>query len=129
MKEIQKFKEETNLKFHSINSLKASEIEKIVKELIELRLNEAEIDYEIVGLAIYGSRSRGLEKVNSDLDVVVELQTNLKEYVLFNILNEEPIYIEDILVDINPIRECETGPLEEYLVRAEKYLTNKDYSY
>ena len=125
-KVVERFKKETTEKFHPIDNFGAYEIEEMVKEIIKSKLKESEINYEIVDLAIIGSRSRGLEHPDSDLDVVVEVKANVKEYVLFNIFNEEPIYIGGICVDINPIREEETGKLKEYLLRAEKYLKNKE---
>ena len=52
-----------------------------------------------------GSRCRGLENDNSDIDVVVEIKgSDLKEDALFNIFHEEGMKIDGITVDINPVR-------------------------
>ena len=72
-----------------------------------------------------GSRCRGLEGKNSDLDVVVQLSGNEREDDLFNLLHEDKFRIGGVLVDINPITEYKTGTLEEYLPGVEKYLEEK----
>lgn len=120
------FKEKTDARFHKIDGYDAHQIEQMVKEFVMEQLYEYDINYNLIGIAIAGSRSRGLERADSDLDVVIEFNTDIKEYVLFNILHEEPFSIGGVLVDINPIRKEETGDLENYLHNAEKYLANKE---
>ena len=83
------------------------------------------VDAEIIGVVISGSRCRGLEGKNSDLDVVVQLSGNEREDDLFNLLHEDKFRIGGVLVDINPITEYKTGTLEEYLPGVEKYLEEK----
>lgn len=120
------FKEKTDARFHKIDSYDAHQIEQMVEEFVMEQLYEYDINYNLIGIAITGSRSRGLERADSDLDVVIEFNTDIKEYVLFNILHEEPFSIGGIPVDINPIRKEKTGDLENYLHNAEKYLANKE---
>lgn len=120
------FKERTAARFQKIDGYDAHQIEQMVKEFVVEQLYKYEIDYDLIGIAITGSRSRGLERADSDLDVVIEFNTDIKEYVLFNILHEEPFSIGGIPVDINPIRKEETGDLGYYLHNAEKYLANKE---
>ena len=56
-------------------------------------------------VVVSGSRCRGLENDNSDIDVVVEIKgSELKEDALFNIFHEEEMEIDGITVDINPVR-------------------------
>ena len=56
-------------------------------------------------VVVSGSRCRGLENDNSDIDVVVEIKgSELKEDALFNIFHEEGMEIDGITVDINPVR-------------------------
>ena len=83
------------------------------------------MDAEIIGLAITGSRSRGLESEGSDLDIVVEMKSSMKEDELFNILNDDGFTIAGVKVDINPILADKTGILETYLLNEEKYLAEK----
>lgn len=80
---------------------------------------------EIVDVVVSGSRCRGIEQENSDLDVVVEYTGSTREDDLFNMLHEDSIYIAGIQVDINPITESRTGTLETYLPEVETYLQEK----
>ena len=73
------------------------------------------ISMQICGVVISGSRCRGLEGKHSDLDVVVERISVTKEDDMFNLLHEDKFSIGGVKVDINPITECRTGTLEEYL--------------
>lgn len=121
---IKDFREETDRHFKPLQGLAASEIESIIKEYIVKILKENEIDIEISDAVIYGSRSRGLENNNSDLDVVVEYKGNFNEDALFNILNNEDIryYFGNIPVDINPLSLDVGNSLENFLPMADKYL-------
>ena len=82
-------------------------------------------DAKIVDVVVAGSRCRGMEQENSDLDVVVEYTGSTREDDLFNMLHEDSIYIAGIRVDINPITEGRTGTLETYLPEVETYLQEK----
>ena len=81
-------------------------------------------DVEIIGIKLHGSRLRGQAKPDSDLDAVVEYSGNVKEYAMFNALNDEDYgrcYIDGILVDINPIRREETGTMSDYMMESDSY--------
>ena len=80
---------------------------------------------EIGSAAVTGSRSRGLENADSDIDVVIEIDSDLKEDALFNIIHDERLELEGYTIDINPIKADETGTLETYLPTAEAYLAEK----
>ena len=75
------------------------QIEGIVLEHISGLFNDSGIDVEI-----YGSKTRGEAKADSDLDVKVRFKGAEKDYALFNILNDDDsaLYIDGIRVDINP---------------------------
>ena len=75
------------------------QLEEIVLEHITDAFTEIGIDVEI-----YGSRTRGEAKADSDLDVKVRYKGAEKDYALFNILNDDDsaLYIDGIRVDINP---------------------------
>ena len=75
------------------------QIEEIVLEHITDAFTEIGIDVEI-----YGSKTRGEAKADSDLDVKVRYKGAEKDYALFNILNDDDsaLYIDGIRVDINP---------------------------
>ena len=120
------FKDSTDELFNRIDDFSAREIEGFVKDHIETTFFEDNVEGKVIDLAIYGSRSRGLENPASDLDVVVEIKSDLKEDALFNILHETEFTVGEVTVDINPIRAEESGTLAEYLPRAEKYLAEKE---
>lgn len=116
------FKAKTDALFHEISEMNPAEIEETVKCHVQAKLDETGMDAQIVDVAVTGSRCRGLEREGSDLDVVVELSTEEREDVLFDVLNEGGLSIGGITVDINPITEQRTGTLETYLPQAEAYL-------
>ncbi|MDE5704375.1 MAG: nucleotidyltransferase domain-containing protein, partial [Bacteroidales bacterium] len=99
-------------------ALSRQEIKDLVQEHVEALLAEADTNVGIAALEIHGSRGRGTAKPESDLDVVIEYHGDMKEDGMFNILNEEPLHIDGVRVDINPIRPEETGTLEQYMERS-----------
>ena len=119
------FRAKTEELFHSLDGQSAEDIEKTVYAYVQSQIDEYGLDAEIVDVVVAGSRCRGIEKENSDLDVVVEYTGSTREDDLFNMLHEDSIYIAGIQVDINPITEGKTGTLETYLPEVETYLQEK----
>ena len=119
------FRAKTEELFHSLDGQSAEDIEKTVYAYVQSQIDEYGLDAEIVDVVVAGSRCRGIEKENSDLDVVVEYIGSTREDDLFNLLHEDSIYIAGIQVDINPITEGKTGTLETYLPEVETYLQEK----
>lgn len=126
---ISNFKRLTDRKFNSVafNGQLPRNIERSVREDIQNIIDSNEIEAQIVDLAIVGSRCRGLENDDSDIDIAVEFVSDIKENALFNIIHEEIITIGSVNVDINPIRAEETGTLGEYLIIAEQSI-EKNYN-
>ena len=116
------FKAKTGELFHDISEMNPEEIEETVKCHVQAKIEEYDIDATIVDVAVTGSRCRGLEHEDSDLDVVVELSTAEREDDLFNAFNEDGLHIGEVKVDINPITAQRTGTLESYLPQVEEYL-------
>ena len=84
-------------------------------------------DFRITGIRVIGSRTNGTADENSDLDVLLQYEGDISEDTLFNMLNEgnalnEPLEIDGIRVDFNPIRPDKSGTIDEWLER------NKDYN-
>ena len=119
------FRTKTEELFHSLGGQSAEDIEKTVYAYVQSQIDEYGLDAKIVDVVVAGSRCRGMEQENSDLDVVVEYTGSTREDDLFNMLHEDSIYIEGIRVDINPITEGRTGTLETYLPEVETYLQEK----
>ena len=87
--------------------IKKDEILDIVKSYV---LDK--IDIEIIDIVLYGSRTKEVAREASDLDILLEYKGNIREDDLFNILNDNPLYIDNIKIDINPI----TGrTIKEYM--------------
>ena len=119
------FKAKTEELFNGINGQTQDDIEQTVWAYLQSKIDEYEIDAELVDVVVSGSRCRGLEKAGSDLDVVVEYKGREHEDTLFNAFNEDGLMIGGIKVDINPITEGKTGTLATYLTGVESYLAEK----
>jgi hypothetical protein len=89
---------------------------------VNWKLENEGVDAKLIGLAVIGSRCRGLEHDGSDLDIVAEYRGDVREDVLFDILHEDGLQIGGIKVDINPITEEKTGTLASYLANAQGYI-------
>ena len=122
---IADFRAKTEELFHSLDGQSADDIEKTVYAYVQSQIDEYGLDAQIVDVVVSGSRCRGIEQENSDLDVVVEYTGSTREDDFFNMLHEDSIYIAGIQVDINPITEGRTGTLETYLPEMETYLQEK----
>lgn len=118
------FKRQTQRYFNPIGSMGADDIEKVALYYINNVIDKYGLKAEVIALAITGSRSRGSERPNSDLDIVVEFSTKEREDSLFNIFSSTSFTINGIKVDINPIKADKNGTLEEYLER--KIMDNQE---
>ena len=95
-----------------------------IKEQISSLLEDNNITINIKDVILSGSRCRGLENPDSDIDIILHYDGDFKEDALFNILNKFPIILESQIVDINPVRDEEHNFIE-YLHGVEEYLDNK----
>ena len=81
------------------------------------------LDVQAVSARLYGNRTReSLYRDSSFLEVVLLYEGDMSEEQLFGILNRESPSLKGLEVRINPIREGESGSLEEYLEKNEEYL-------
>ena len=122
---IADFKARTEELWNGINGQTQEDIELTVYAYLQSKIDEYDMDIELVDVAVSGSRCRGLEQENSDLDVVVEYRGGEREDSLFNTFNEDGFSIGGVKVDINPITEGKTGTLGQYLPGVEAYLEEK----
>lgn len=120
----QEFRKVTYEKFHEIKGLSSLDMEAAAREYINRVVEKNDLDVEIIGVVLHGSRARGIEREDSDIDFVVEYKGDIKEDAFFDLLHEKESRINniDLKVDINPIRAEETGTLASYLPMAEEYL-------
>lgn len=122
---VSDFREKTKEMFYDINGQTPEDVEQTAYAYIKSKIDECEVDAEIVDVIISGSRCRGLESENSDIDIVVEYKGSEHEDTLFNAFNEDGLTIGGVKVDINPITEGKTGTLATYLLGVENYLVEK----
>lgn len=109
----------------ALDGMGPSVIEDAVRERVLQIAEDYGLDVTIEDVIVSGSRCRGLENTDSDLDVVVSYSGSEKEDDFFNILHDERMLFGKVELDINPINTEETGTLAQYLPGVEKYLTEK----
>ena len=109
----------------SLHHMSCANIEETVLSYAQSVAEEAGIEVQIRAARVYGSRTAGIEKADSDVDVVLEFQGDISEDAFFNLLHEEELTIGGILVDMNPITPAKSGTIEEFLARANEYLEEK----
>lgn len=104
------------------------EIKDIVRNFAETQIADAEADAQIVDMKIIGSRTTGTAKPDSDLDVLLEYTGREREDGFFNLLHDadEPLVINGITIDINPITKGKSGTIAEFLERNKDYDTLRD---
>lgn len=104
------------------NGMMISEIEENVLCYTQAMIDEEGItDVQIQKVQVYGSRLRGDEDANSDIDILLEYKGDISESSFFNLLHSDEFFIKGMLVDINPITPGKSGTIEEYLERNNSY--------
>lgn len=113
----------------SLNNMSRADIEETVLAYAQNMVDEGGYDVQVMAARVYGSRTAGIEREDSDVDVVIEFRGDMREDDLFNMLHEDGISIGGMVVDINPITADKSGTIEEYLARANEYLEEKVKSF
>ena len=130
-KVVRDFKAKTDRLFHSeaFGGMTPKYIEENVKSHIDDLIFVYDYCAEIADVVIVGSRSRGLERVDSDLDVVITYYDANRgcerEDDMYDLVHDEPWSICGIEVDVNPRCLFKSGYLADYLPLVEKYLSEK----
>ena len=121
------FRAKTEEKFDTkaLDGMSPSVIEEAVRERVIQIAEDYGLDVTVEDVIVSGSRCRGLENADSDLDVVVSYSGSEREDDFFNVLHDERMLFGTVELDINPINTEETGTLAQYLPGVEKYLTEK----
>ena len=121
------FRAKTEEKFdrNALDGMSPATIEEAVRERALQIAEDFGVEVTIEDVIVSGSRCRGLENPDSDLDVVVSYSGAEREDDFFNILHDERMLFGKVELDINPINTAETGTLAEYLPGVEKYLSEK----
>lgn len=113
----------------ALNGLSKAMVEEMVLCYAQAEIDEMGLTDEVnlLGARVYGSRMReGLYTENSDLDVVLSYSGDISEDTFFNALNESGMTVAGIPLDINPISLEKTGPLKDYMEKAETFLDEKE---
>ena len=109
------------MKIQGLENYSYNEIIDIINDFIMDKIldsGHSADDIKLTDIRLHGSRLRGQARDDSDLDAVVEYDGDIREDDFFNILNDEDaLYIDDIIVDINPIKE----DLDLYMKRSNDY--------
>ena len=124
---VAEFRAKTEEKFDTkaLDGMSPATIEDAVRERVLQIAEDYGLDVTIEDVIVSGSRCRGLENPDSDLDVVVSYSGKEREDDFFNVLHDERMLFGKVELDINPISVDQTGTLAEYLPGVEKYLTDK----
>jgi antirestriction protein ArdC/predicted nucleotidyltransferase len=108
-----------------LNGMSPAEIEETVLAYAQTKAEEYGNEVHVLAARVYGSRTAGIERENSDVDIVIEYKGELREDDFFAMLHEDGLSIGGMPVDINPITAEKSGTIEEYLARANEYLEEK----
>ena len=115
MDAVEIYKSEVEARFHPINGMDSNCVMMLAKDYLQEKITAYDLDAQIVDAIIAGSRGRGEETAESDLDVVIEYQGRLREDFLFNVAHEDDFLIGNVLLDINPIKKEKSGTLKDYI--------------
>ncbi|MEG0722561.1 MAG: YodL domain-containing protein, partial [Lachnospiraceae bacterium] len=108
-----------------LNGMSPAEVEKTVLAYAQTKAEEYGYEVQILAARVFGSRIGEIERPDSDLDVVIEYQGNIREDDFFSMLHEDGLSIGGMSLDINPVTADKSGTIEEYLARANEYLDEK----
>ena len=100
---IADFREKTEKYFHPVEGMNAAEVEERVRKYLMNTTIGQNLLIQIGEVVVYGSRCRGTEKTDSDIDIVFEYKGDIREDDLFNLFHEDRLSVGIHKVDINPI--------------------------
>ena len=127
MKQLSNFINESlkELPIKGLRNTTTKDIVDYIWPIIDEIISECDIDANIIDLYVHGSRVYGNPREDSDIDVVLYYKGSIKEDGFYNILHDEDyqdqMQYDDIIIDINPIRDEEMGSLKEYIEKNKKY--------
>ncbi len=110
------------LTIKGLNHLTNEELSIEIHNFISQEVNFVDDDFEITKICIVGSRMKGTERVDSDLDVAFQYKGKYREDSLCDTLNEVPLYIDDLQVDFIPYSERKGNRIDETLPLCELML-------
>jgi len=88
-----------------------------ILELVKADINATDelegLDFEIVDMIVFGSRTKNKARKNSDIDILLQYKGKAREDDMFNAFHRIKTKIDNIIVDITPINE----PIKKWLKR------------
>ena len=130
MKHLKLFiKEQKEQKLKGLNNVTTTDIIDYIEPIINEMISDNNLNIKVKDYYVHGSRVFGNPRQDSDIDVVLYYEGNIKEDALFNILHDDDEYkdqfiYDDIEIDVNPIRDEETGSLQKYIEKDKNYVKN-----
>ena len=113
----------------SLNGCSPDEIEHMVAEHVVYSLFDcgySESDFDIIAVHVFGSRmTDDLYRQDSDLDVLLIYDGDIRDDAMFSMINDPVLYIEGLAVDIFPERE---RSLEMMVAYNDEYQKSKRYA-
>ena len=122
---IADFREKTEKYFNPVEGMNAAEVEERVRKYLMNTTIGQNLLIQIGEVVVYGSRCRGTEKTDSDIDIVFEYKGDIREDDLFNLFHEDRFSVGIHKVDINPIKEDKSGNIAEFLQQATIYMESE----
>lgn len=98
------------------------DVENMVTDYVNSAIEEYALDAKVVGVKVIGSRTRGEEREDSDIDVLVEYEGSESEDGMFNIISDwladnDADTINGVHLDVNPITRGKSGTIEQFMER------------
>ena len=122
---IADFREKTEKYFNPVEGMNAAEVEERVRKYLMNTTIGQNLLIQIGEVVVYGSRCRGTEKTDSDIDIVFEYKGDIREDDLFNLFHEDRFSVGIHKVDINPIKEDKSGNIADFLQQATIYMESE----
>ena len=119
---IERYRAKTMEVFHELDGENAESIEKTVKAKAQDVLDTFGIDAQIMDVVLIGSRSRGIDIEESDVEVIVDIKGEVPEEEIKGLLNGEHIEVAGQRIVMEPLVNDKPMPLSEYLQNEENRL-------
>lgn len=76
--------------------IELSDCQEMVSYYVQAKIIENDLDVQVKNVILSGSRCRKIEKIGSDLDVVVDYKGSIREDEFFNILHETDLRLQEL---------------------------------
>ena len=119
---IESYRAKTMEVFHELDGENAESIEKMVKSKAQDIMDTMGIDAQVLDAVLIGSRSRGIEYEESDVELVVDIRGEVPEEEITGLLNGENIEIAGQSVVMETIVNDKPMSLGEFLQNEERKL-------